>query len=170
MVSARARADARVGSPRNSHVNLAPIALARLVKNVLECVAGKVRAEDVESGLRPGMHQGFRQSGAKGLGLLCLAAQRFRDGPDQLGIAPGRLNLGAHKPPCRRTTAVRPGRLALRFSGHGSDSGYSGYITGNLVKIKKPMWQDRCVSSRSPRDRAVERSRPLTTFAILTTC
>ena len=89
-----------------SQINLAPISLARLIKNTRKSLIWKFGAEYVEGGLDLGMYESFRQHRSKRLGFAGLAAQRLGQRPDKAGILPGCLNLNAHETARRRATTV----------------------------------------------------------------
>src|SRR5450432_876911 len=86
---------------RSSQIDLAPIRLARLVKNAGEGFVGELGAKYIEGGLDLGMDQGVRECRSKRFGFFRPATQRLRQRPDETGILLGRLNLNANETACR---------------------------------------------------------------------
>jgi len=65
------------------------------------------------------MHDGFDERRSNRFGFLGSATQRFGQRADETGIPLGRLDLDTHQTLRRSATAVRSGRPALGFAGHG---------------------------------------------------
>ena len=71
-----------------SQIDLAPIALARLVEDAGESLVGEFGTKDVEGGLDLGI-EGFRQDRSKRFGRFGFAPQRLGQSPNETGVLLG---------------------------------------------------------------------------------